>query len=55
MQAIQYQNNAEFSADFESVEKNVKNLLSKELQATKRAKWTEQYASRNKEQGGTRG
>jgi hypothetical protein len=30
-----YQNNAEFSVDFETVEKNVKNLLTKKLQPKK--------------------
>jgi hypothetical protein len=30
-----YQNNAEFYADFETAEKNVKNLLTKKLQPKK--------------------
>ncbi len=33
-----YQNNAEFYADFETVEKNAKNLLTKKLQAKNGAK-----------------
>ncbi len=33
-----YQNNAEFYADFETVEKNAKNSLTKKLQAKKGAK-----------------
>jgi hypothetical protein len=33
-----YQNNAEFYADFETVEKNAKNFLTKKLQAKKMCK-----------------
>jgi hypothetical protein len=35
-----YQNNAEFYADFETVEKNAKNSLTKKLQAKKGTKFS---------------